>query len=73
MDIARGLMLEWVEELLQMIVVNINFILYNMIGSYIIGYLTLLNVLIQYLPLQSMFWSKLCGACQTSRKLHHVL
>ena len=37
-----------------------------MMRSSIIGASTLLNVLIQHLPLQSLFWSKIWRACRAS-------
>ena len=37
-----------------------------MIRSFILGASTLLNVLIQHLPLQSLFWSKTWRACRAS-------
>ena len=56
MDTGRGQVLEWLEELLYMIPVCMNFILYSIIGSSRINdKIKFVKCLIQHLPLQEMF------------------
>ena len=47
-------MLKQLEALLKMIQVSMNFIIYYMIGSSILGASYFFNVLIQHLPLKSI-------------------
>ena len=61
-DSTRGWMLEQLEALLKMTHVIMNFIIYYMIGSSILGASSFFNFFIQHLSLKSIIWSEIWRA-----------